>query len=51
LFSSIEQLQGMLAKAGLAICDELVLPYQGVSLEEAEARSLAINVAFRLRKA
>ena len=50
LFSDMKQLGDLFASAGLAIGDQLILPYQGVSLEEAEAKSLAINVAFRLRK-
>jgi 2-polyprenyl-3-methyl-5-hydroxy-6-metoxy-1,4-benzoquinol methylase len=51
LFSNMQQLGDLFASARLAICEQLIMPYPGVSIEKAEANSLAINVAFRLRKA
>ncbi len=48
LFSSVGQLRDMIGAAGLRIRDELALPHNGVSLEEACENRLAINVAFVL---
>jgi 2-polyprenyl-3-methyl-5-hydroxy-6-metoxy-1,4-benzoquinol methylase len=48
LFSSLDQLRQLVAAAGLGIRDELALPHAGVSLDEARAGRLPINVAFHL---
>ncbi len=50
LFSSMEQLRQMIDQAGLRVREEIALPHNGVSLEEARENRLAINVAFVLAR-
>ena len=50
LFDSLESLEDMIASAGLAISDRLVVPYEGMSLEESLERRMPINVAYMLGK-
>lgn len=50
LFSNIDQLRVMIRTAGLAIRRELLVPYPGVSLDEAASHDLPVNIAFELRR-
>jgi SAM-dependent methyltransferase len=49
LFRSIAQLKELFGCSGLTISDQLVLPYNNLSLEEAEQCGAPINVAFILK--
>jgi 2-polyprenyl-3-methyl-5-hydroxy-6-metoxy-1,4-benzoquinol methylase len=48
LWRNIEELEVMIAAAGLTIRDKLYLPYGGKTLEESRDQNLAINVAYVL---
>jgi 2-polyprenyl-3-methyl-5-hydroxy-6-metoxy-1,4-benzoquinol methylase len=50
LFSNLDQLRELLSAARLVVRDQLLLPHAGTSIEEAQAQSLPVNVAFVLRK-
>ena len=49
LFRNISELRELFGSSGLTICDQLVLPNNNLSLEEAERREAPINVAFILK--
>lgn len=51
LFRTPEQLTEMFKSCGLAIKDQLLCPYQGLTLAESLEKKLAINVAYVLQKA
>jgi len=48
LWRNIEELEVMIAAAGLLIRDKLYLPYDGKTLEESLDQKLAVNVAYVL---
>jgi 2-polyprenyl-3-methyl-5-hydroxy-6-metoxy-1,4-benzoquinol methylase len=50
LFESTEQVAQMIRKSGLRIQNELVLPYEGMSLEDCMKERLPVNVAYVLAK-
>jgi cyclopropane fatty-acyl-phospholipid synthase-like methyltransferase len=50
LFRSVSHFESIVAEAGLRVKDKLVVPYTGVSLEEAERELLPINIAVVLEK-
>jgi 2-polyprenyl-3-methyl-5-hydroxy-6-metoxy-1,4-benzoquinol methylase len=51
LFSSEAAIQKLFTEARLAVCDRLVLPSHGRTIEQCEAHRLAINIAFVLAPA
>ena len=51
LFRTVDELTLLVERAGLAVEDRLVLPYDGTSLEESMKRRLAVNVAMVLTHA
>jgi|SRR5580700_1492693 2-polyprenyl-3-methyl-5-hydroxy-6-metoxy-1,4-benzoquinol methylase len=50
LFRSSEEVEQLMRKCGLEITDKLCLPHPGVTLEEAYARAMSVNVAYVARK-
>lgn len=50
LFRSAEEVEQLMRNCGLAITDKLCLPHPGVTLEEAYARAMSVNVAYVARK-
>jgi 2-polyprenyl-3-methyl-5-hydroxy-6-metoxy-1,4-benzoquinol methylase len=50
LFESVDHLSSVVESAGLRISDSLVLPYEGLSIEETNARRLPVNVAMVLSR-
>lgn len=49
LFRSVDEVTNMATAAGLEVADLLAVPYKGLSLEEAVAQMLPINVALVLK--
>jgi len=50
LFDSIESIEALVLGAGLRICDSLLVPYPGLTVEESMAQTLPVNVAMVLGK-
>jgi 2-polyprenyl-3-methyl-5-hydroxy-6-metoxy-1,4-benzoquinol methylase len=48
LFESVTSIRRLLAETSLSICDQLVLPSHGLTIEECERQRLAVNIAFVL---
>jgi 2-polyprenyl-3-methyl-5-hydroxy-6-metoxy-1,4-benzoquinol methylase len=50
LFHSVEHLEELIQATGLVIKDRLVVPYEGLTIEETELQKLPLNVALQLEK-
>lgn len=48
LFTSAEELRGIVEDSGLRVADECLIPYPGLSVEETEAKQLAMNIGLVL---
>ena len=51
LFDSMEAIESLVRRAGLAVRDRLAVPYPGLSIDESIAQRLPVNVALVLGKA
>jgi len=49
-FETVENLEGMFARAGFAIVDRILVPYPGYTVEQSVAEKLSVNVAYQLGK-
>ena len=50
LFDSVESIETLVEQAGLQVCDSLLVPYPGLTVEESMAQKLPVNVAMVLGK-
>ena len=50
LFNNHMEVEKMFTDCGFAPCQSLILPYEGLSLDETMEKKLAVNVAYVLRK-
>src|SRR5262249_4559020 len=50
LFRTAAEVEQLMQQCGLEITDKLYLPHPGVTLEEAYARAMSVNVAYTARR-
>jgi 2-polyprenyl-3-methyl-5-hydroxy-6-metoxy-1,4-benzoquinol methylase len=50
LFDSVESIETLVVQAGLRVCESLLVPYPGLTVEESMAEKLPVNVAMVLGK-
>jgi len=50
LFDSVESIEALVVQAGLRVCDSLLVPYPGLTVEESMGQTLPVNVAMVLGK-